>query len=119
LLPRTDQRTELAPRLTVIIVAHQTGPALIECLDSLSHPDNPPHEIIVVDNGGNEGVTAELQRRPLLHGTTPFNVLPSEARNIGVHFARAPIACFLDDDATAEPGYLSAILTAFETYHIQ
>jgi glycosyltransferase involved in cell wall biosynthesis/Flp pilus assembly protein TadD len=117
-LRRVDHRTGNTPALTVVVVAHQTRQALLRCLDSLAHPSNPDHEVIVVDNGGNESIEAELQSRPLLHVLTPVNVLPSEARNIGVHFARASIVVFVDDDATVAPGYLASILAAFDAYEM-
>ncbi|MBL9127934.1 MAG: glycosyltransferase, partial [Verrucomicrobiales bacterium] len=117
-LHRTDRRAAKAPTLSVVVVAYQTRQALLACLDSLEHPDNPPFEVIVVDNGGNESIEAELHRRPVLHVRPPVNVLPSEARNIGVHFARGTTVVFVDDDATVEPGYLATIARAFEAYEI-
>ncbi len=117
-LPRVDHRAGNTPVLSVVIVAHQTRQALIACLDSLEDPSNPPFEIIVVDNGGNECVEPELHRRSLLLVPTPVNVLPSEARNIGVHFARGSIVVFVDDDATVGPGYLASIPPAFEDFEI-
>jgi glycosyltransferase involved in cell wall biosynthesis/Tfp pilus assembly protein PilF len=117
-LPKADNRSEANPKICAIIVACKTGEALLQCLDSLSSPENPAHEIIVVDNGGNESIEAELRRRALLHVRCPVNVLPSEGRNIGVHFARAPIVVFVDDDAIAAKNYLSSVLEAFETFDI-
>ncbi|MGE3310935.1 MAG: FkbM family methyltransferase, partial [Limisphaerales bacterium] len=117
-LPRVDHRNGSTPVLSVIIVAHQTRQALLECLDSLEDPSNPPFEVIVVDNGGNESIESELHRRPLLLVPTPVNVLPSEARNIGVHFARGSIAVFVDDDAIVTPGFLASIPRAFEAFEI-
>ncbi len=118
-LQRSDRRPVATPDLSVVIVAYQTRHDLIRCLDSLGNPAaSPSFEIIVVDNGGNEEIHEELNRRAILHVRPPVNVLPAEGRNIGVHFARAPIAVFIDDDAIATPGYLASIRTAFETYDI-
>ncbi len=119
-LPRDDRRRTDGPtaEISVVIVAYQTGRGLVACLDSLAASPVPPHEIIVVDNGGNEDVAAELARRPLLHVRMPVNVNPAEGRNIGVHFARAPIVAFVDDDALVEPGYLNGVLAAFRNFDI-
>lgn len=114
----TDNRTELDPKVSVVIVAYSIGQGLIQCLDSLAAKYNPPHEIIVVDNGGNEDIEAELMSRPILHIRVSFNVILAEGRNIGVHFARAPIISFIDDDALAAVSYLATIIDAFEKYDI-
>ncbi|HYG22023.1 MAG TPA: glycosyltransferase family 29 protein [Verrucomicrobiae bacterium] len=118
-LPRTDNRTEQNPKVSVIIVAYKINQGLIQCLDSLAASENPPHEIIVVDNGGNEAIADELARRPILHLRVGFNVILAEGRNIGVHFARSPIASFVDDDAIAAKGYLASVVEAFETFDVQ
>jgi len=117
-LPRRDSREDGNPELSVIVVAHRTRHALLACLDSLASSSNPTHEVIVVDNGGNECIEEELRQRPILHVRPPVNVLPSEARNIGVAFARAPIVVFVDDDATVGENFLRSILAAFDAYEI-
>lgn len=117
-LPRMDNRVETAPEVSVVIVAHKVGQGLIQCLDSLAASENPPHEIIVVDNGGNEDIAAELARRPILHVRVGFNVKPAEGRNLGVHFARAPIVSFIDDDGITARGYVASVVEAFETFEI-
>src|SRR5690606_34612826 len=119
LLPRTDNRPAgQDPAIAVVIVAYRIGNGLIECLDSLQDPSAPPHEIIVVDNGGNESIAEELARRPILHIRMPMNVILSEGRNVGVHFARAPIVAFIDDDAIVARGHLASVVEAFHTFDI-
>lgn len=117
-LDRSDNRTEANPKVSVVIVAYQINDGLIQCLDSLAASQNPPHEIIVVDNGGNEAIHAELARRPILHVRVGFNAILAEGRNIGVHFARSNYAVFIDDDAIAAPGYLTAALEGFESFDV-
>jgi|GEM_PF-740745 len=117
-LPHTDNRNEAHPKVSVVIVAYKINQGLIQCLDSLAASANPPHEIIVVDNGGNESIHAELARRPILHIRVGFNAILAEGRNIGVHFARAPIALFIDDDAIAAGNYVGSVVEAFETFDI-
>jgi len=117
-LDRTDNRTEASPKVSVVIVAYKINAGLIQCLDSIAASQNPPHEIIVVDNGGNEAIHAELARRPILHVRVGFNVILAEGRNIGVHFARSNYAVFIDDDAIAAPGYLTAAVEGFESFDV-
>ena len=40
----------------------------------------------------------------------------SAARNTALKLSRAPIVCFIDDDALAHPNWLSELLTAFRSY---
>lgn len=118
LLPREDRREAGQPEISVVIVAYRTGPDLLACIESLGGGGVPSHEVILVDNGGNESVHGQLSGLALLHLRLPRNVQPSEGRNIGAQFARAPIVCFVDDDALAGAGYLEAIREAFETFEI-
>lgn len=115
---RTDNRKEQNPKVSVVIVAYKIGQDLIQCLNSITASENPPYEIIVVDNGGNEDIAVELAKRSILHVQVGFNVILAEGRNIGVYFAKAPVISFIDDDAIAAPGYLASALEAFETYDI-
>jgi glycosyltransferase involved in cell wall biosynthesis len=103
-----DQRETLKPEISVVIVSYGTGHGLIECLETVLKQQGPPFEIVVVDNGGNEPVHEQLGRSPILWISPPVNLLPSEGRNVGAHFAQSELLVFLDDDALMEPGYLAA-----------
>jgi beta-glucanase (GH16 family)/GT2 family glycosyltransferase len=72
--------------------------------------DPPPAEVIVVIDGGEDLVRAARERLP------PARVVPNRfapglagARNSGVAAARGDVVAFLDDDASAEPGWLRAL----------
>ncbi|PTN33805.1 glycosyltransferase family 2 protein [Desulfonatronum sp. SC1] len=112
-----DRRPHGKYRLSVIIVSYAQGQELINCLDSLRFPKGVPAEIILIDNGGNESIHAELKNRPLLHFQSPINFAPSEGRNIGAHFATGEILVFVDDDCVVAPRYIDSILLAFDTFH--
>lgn len=92
-------------RAAVESVFAQTGVALSEI------------EVVLVDNdpaGSAAAVGAELAAAAPL----PFTMVHepragvSHARNTGVAVARAPLIAFLDDDETATPGWLAALLAA-------
>jgi glycosyltransferase involved in cell wall biosynthesis len=105
---QTDRRSKAQPEITVVIVSYQTNQALLDCLDSVFNQQGPKFEIILVDNGGNESIHTALAKLPLLWIKPPINLLPSEGRNIGAHFARGDLLVFLDDDALMASGYLAA-----------
>lgn len=102
-----DRRPKTQPEITVVIVSYQTNHALLDCLKSVFEQQGPAFEIILVDNGGNQSIHSELAKQQLLWIKPPINLLPSEGRNIGAHFARSELLVFLDDDALMAPGYLA------------
>jgi len=110
----SDRRTVSDPQISVVIVSHQAGPHLLSCLQSVLAQSGPSFEVILVDNGGHERVRGELAELPLLTVQAPMNLLPSEGRNIGAHFARGDLIVFLDDDAVMVQGYLANGLAAMQ-----
>ena len=71
-------------KVSVIIVAYNTGKEIIDCLDSLKKQTNKEFDIIVVDNG-NENLDV-LKNYDLFYIKLNKNYGPSLARNIGVSF---------------------------------
>ena len=111
---QSDRRTVNAPQISVVVVSHRAGPTLLSCLHSVLAQEGASFEVIVVDNGGNEHVHNELTTLPLLLVKLPTNLLPSEGRNIGAHFARGELIVFLDDDAVMVQGYLKSGFAAMK-----
>ncbi|SHN49077.1 glycosyltransferase family 2 protein [Desulfovibrio litoralis] len=109
-LKTVDNRTNKNPKASVIVVAYNTQEDLITCLQSVMDGNEKDIEIIVVDNGKNDSVVPILLKMDILYIKTPINLILSEGRNIGVHFATAPICIFLDDDAIAPPNFVEKIL---------
>lgn len=118
-IPRHDNRHSLGVDISVIVVAYNTNDDLLKCIDSLFDNNiGEIFELIVVDNGKNEKVKSEVMKRELLYVESPYNFLPSEGRNMGVHFAQGEIVVFLDDDALVCKNYISSIRSAFEKFSI-
>ncbi|WP_461209870.1 FkbM family methyltransferase [Desulfocurvus sp. DL9XJH121] len=118
-LPRNDKRPATAPRVSVVIPAFRTGQALLDCVESLGGQSSDNFEIIVVDNGGNEAVTQALLALPLLLIKPPVNLFPSEARNVGAHFARGKVLAFVDDDGLAHSDFVGSVERAFDAWDIK
>lgn len=116
LLPYDERRVLEQPEISVIIVSFSAQSGLIECLNSLVSQSNQNFEIILVDNGGNESVHAQLESFDFLHIKMPINVTPSEGRNIGAFFAKGDLFVFLDDDAIAEKGFMESVCNAFKLF---
>lgn len=88
---------------------------LRDCVKSVLAGQRAPDELVVVVDQ-NEKLRAELEKS--LPGQvrvlqTEHQGL-SEARNVGLRAATADVIAFIDDDATAEPEWLSSIAELFE-----
>lgn len=108
-----DNRKIASPKASVVIVAYDTCAMLIACIKSLYSGSFDDFEIIAVDNGKNDPVVGILHKLPILYVRSPCNLFLSEARNVGVSMARAPVCVFLDDDAIADTHFLKNSLAAF------
>jgi glycosyltransferase involved in cell wall biosynthesis len=107
------------PRATVIIPTRNRAPVLRQCLHSLEQQTLGANsfEVIVVDNGSNDD-TAEVARS---FGARMDLTVLCEAepglhvgRHAGWRAARSEQLVFVDDDIQAEPGWLAAVVEAFE-----
>lgn len=102
-----------AQRASVIIVSRHRPKALQRCLLSLMQQDHPAFEVIVVADPEGVRAAAEIsQSIRRLEFDTP-NI--SAARNMGLDAAAAEVVAFIDDDAVAEPSWLSRLCAPFQT----
>ncbi|MBN1918668.1 MAG: glycosyltransferase [Verrucomicrobia bacterium] len=109
-------------RVSVVICTLNRSQALKACLRALeSQTDVEPGdvEIVIVDNGSTDNtptVANDFRRdsRFDVRWHVEDRLGLSNARNRGVAEARGEILVFLDDDAVAVPGWLSAHLRAFD-----
>jgi glycosyltransferase involved in cell wall biosynthesis len=109
----------MSQRLSVAVVvctASAEREALLRaCVESLVSGTRVPDEILVVVDQNRALETALARWLPptarLLRTERQGN---SEARNAGIHAATSDVVAFIDDDATAEPGWLSSLTEPFE-----
>ncbi|MGE0862278.1 MAG: glycosyltransferase family 2 protein [Vicinamibacterales bacterium] len=98
---------------TTVVVCTRDRPAQLEtCLDSLAAQTHLPFEVLVVDNGASGVVTDICRARGVACIREPIPGL-TRARNLGARAARGEIVAYIDDDATAEPGWLNALVREF------
>jgi glycosyltransferase involved in cell wall biosynthesis len=110
--------------ITVVICSYNRADYIIEALESLYQQtlDRQLFEVIVVDNNSidntEELVENYIHSHPGYHCVylTESNQGASFARNTGAAFAKAPLLCFMDDDAVAEKEYLEQIVKFFESH---
>jgi glycosyltransferase involved in cell wall biosynthesis len=103
------------PTLTVAICTRERPELLRRALASLARQDEPPAEILVVDNA-----PASDSTRDLVAGEYPEVRYLREpvpgldfARNAALRSASGDVVAFLDDDAVVERGWARAKVAAF------
>ncbi|MFG3051631.1 glycosyltransferase family 2 protein [Kitasatospora sp. NPDC048239] len=107
-----------APLVSVIVCTRGRPTLLGDSLSALLRTDYPAAEFLVVDNAPEDDATERLVRT-LAPGRLRYLREPvpglSRARNRGLSAARGEFVAFTDDDALADPGWVSALATAFRT----
>jgi GT2 family glycosyltransferase len=112
--PRSAVTSTLA---SVIVVCWNSEDVLGRCLEHLFAQDYSNREIIVVDDGSNDG-TVRVAEQAQQHGELTLvrsrrNRGCPHARNLGLLHAAGEIVAFVDADGFAAPHWLSAIVAAF------
>ena len=86
---------------------------LPRCLASLSAQETEL-ELLVVDNGSDDGTVAYLEREGVPHLALPENLGFARAMNLGVARVAAPAILALNADTVVEPGAVPVLLRALE-----
>ena len=109
-------------KISVIIPTRNRAYSLAALLDSLGKaekPDGVAIEILVVDNGSNDGTAAMLQERTMLENRYPLRVLsqpvPGKANALNLALANCDgdLLAVFDDDVTVESGCLVQLEAAY------
>jgi hypothetical protein len=110
-----------SPRISVIVVNCKRRELLGRCLESLARQEGADFEVIVVDNGSDDGspdmvardyTAARGLRLRLIRN--PSNRGFCAANNQGIAASKAEFVALLNNDAEAYPGWLAALRRCFE-----
>lgn len=108
-------RPRRLPRFSVIVCTHNGAATLRHALESLQALPYPDYEVLLVNDGSTdpavETIASEfrdVRSFRLAHGGL------SRARNFGASQASGTHLVYLDDDAAAEPDWLSYLALAFD-----
>ncbi|WP_162002665.1 glycosyltransferase [Streptomyces sp. CB01881] len=105
------------PLVSVIVCTRDRTEMLPACLDSVLRIDYPRLEVILVDNAPSGDATERLVRsrygERIRYVREPAPGL-SRARNRGLTLAGGDICAFTDDDALTDPGWVTALVEAFD-----
>ena len=100
------------PRMSVVVCSYNGARTIRECLEGLRKLEYPNFEVIVVDDGSQDGTA-------VIANEFGFRVISTEqrglshARNTGLAAATGEIVAYLDDDAYPDPHWLTYLAAAF------
>lgn len=101
-------------RASVVIVAYNSGPTLVRCLESLSHSEPQP-EVIVVNNGDRGPEILEAEELGFVRVIEPGENLGfAGGCDLGAEHATGEVLAFLNPDTTVTPGTVAALARAVE-----
>lgn len=98
--------------VTVVVVSHESGHILGNCLDSLPIDS----EVIVVDNASSDDSVSVAQRRGARALAMDDNVGYARACNLGARAASREFLLFLNPDVRLETGAVAALAAAAARY---
>lgn len=102
--------------VAVVVVCHNYGRFLAECLDSVLAQTHAPREILVVDDASDDdsgAVAVSYHDRGVRYMRVEYRNV-HQVRRAGMEATRAEVLCFLDADDKLDPGYLQQGLRAFD-----
>jgi N-acetylglucosaminyl-diphospho-decaprenol L-rhamnosyltransferase len=100
-----------------VVVNFRAGSLLTDCVRTvLADSSAGPVDLVVVDNGSDDGSVDELRRAfpDVRVVTAPGNVGYARAANLGIAATRAPVVAVLNPDLTMEAGTAKAMLARFD-----
>jgi GT2 family glycosyltransferase len=106
------------PRVTVAIVAYQSGDYLQPCIDALAAQSFTDFEAVIADNASSDGSVAALRLPDARFRVEAMghNLGFAAANNVVARGSRAPWLATLNPDTRAEPAWLEALLAAAERW---
>ena len=106
-----------APALSAIVVAHESGPDLAACLDSVrreARREGITAELVVIDNDSRDGAVDQLDGDDVLVVRNARNRGFGAAVNQGVQQTRSQRILVLNPDARLQEGALGRLLAALD-----
>lgn len=99
---------------SIIVCTHERPDDLRRCLDGLLPLAAAGHEVLVVDNAPRSSCTAEVVAQYPFRYLCEPRIGLDHARNCGLRAANHPIVAYTDDDAVADPRWISALIQPFQ-----
>lgn len=102
---------------SIIIPSYNQKGLLLECIESIEAYTAPPYEIIVIDNGSEDGTTEELLGRGGTIRVTKNeqNLGFARAINIGLMMAKGNYIVLMNNDVLVTEGWLDQLLNCLSS----
>ena len=101
-------------KITIIIPNYNGLKFLPACLKALSRQTFQDFDILVVDNGSEDGSVQWLKEQQVPSIFLPGNLGFSGAVNVGIRAACSPYVILLNNDTEAEPSYVEELLCGIQ-----
>jgi len=111
-LKRRPYGTDYLPRVSIIVPAYNEAVGIERSVRSLAASDYPDFEVVVVDDGSEDG-TGEIVERlalPRVRLIRRPNGGKASALNTGIANTSAPVVVMVDGDTLFEPGTLRLLV---------
>src|SRR3954453_7495998 len=96
-----------APEVSVVVPAYNAAATIAPALEGLLAQDlQAPYEVIVVDDGSDDGTGAIVKGTSGVRLARQPNQGPAEARNHGARLAKGQVLAFTDSDCVPRPDWL-------------
>lgn len=102
------------PRVSIVMAAYNPGPYLEPTVASVIGQTLSDWELIIVDDGSAQDITAVARLDPRIIYLRQANAGQSVARNVGLLRAKAELIAFLDQDDLWHPDKLAQQVAAME-----
>ena len=101
------------PMVSVVVCTYNGSRTLEDTLAGLKQLEYPNFEVIIVDNGSNDGVTSVIAQQSGFQVIRTTQSGLSAARNAGLLEAHGEIIAYIDDDARPDPHWLHYLANSF------
>ncbi len=110
-----------APLVVIVILTCNQKQVTLDCLDSFGHCSYPNKQIILVDNGSEDGVKETVNKKfpEVTVLRNEKNLGAAGGRNTGIEHARNQLdftyIMFMDNDIVVSPDFLTRLVEGLET----
>lgn len=112
------------PYVSIIIPVYNAGPYIEACMASLVAQTLDDIEVLLVDDHGRDDSMERARRFVEAHPsgktfrflTTPHNMGPGPARNVGIEAAQGEYVAFIDSDDVVEPDFCELLYREAKQY---
>ncbi len=107
-----------APKVSVLVVAYESGPLLADCLAAIRSQTFADHEVILVDNASSDGAPQAVALRfpDVRQIAAGANLGFAAGNNLAARNAQGQWLALINPDALAKPDWLERLMAATQAF---